>query len=71
MQEDLIIYLLVIRPLMLQAGTTYTVDVTSFGAGTQSFMTGWGYSNAIPEPGTLGVLALAGFGFTGLRRRSV
>ncbi|MEM7453361.1 MAG: PEP-CTERM sorting domain-containing protein [Planctomycetota bacterium] len=56
-------------PVMLEAGTTYTVDVTNFGAGIQSFMTGWGYSNAIPEPGTLSLLAVAGLGMVSRRIR--
>ena len=56
-------------PISLNAGTTYTFETTTFGAGVQSYMGTWTYSrSAVPEPGSLSILGLVA-GFLAVRRR--
>lgn len=54
-------------PISIQAGETYTFDVTVSGAAIQSFIESWQYK-IVPAPGAAGVLGL-GLAMTLRRRR--
>lgn len=56
-------------PIMITAGTTYTVDINATGAAVQSFFSAWNYTMvAIPTPAALPA-ALLGLGALAARRR--
>ena len=57
-------------PISLTAGTVYSFQTETFGAGIQAFMGSWTYSRtAIPEPTTWGVLAFLSTSVIVRRRR--
>jgi hypothetical protein len=56
-------------PLLLTAGTNYSFETQVSGAAIQSFVSSWTYSTtSVPEPGSAGLLAVAGLA-VGMRRR--
>jgi hypothetical protein len=55
-------------PLLLDAGTTYSFNVTDFGAGIQSFMASWQYT-VVPEPASCILLGAMGLTMVRPRRR--
>ena len=56
-------------PISLTAGNTYSFDVQTAGAGIQSFVSSWNYTT-VPEPNSMGLIALGSCTVALLRRRS-